>query len=87
MDTTTRERIKKDFQTHDRDTGSSEVQIALLTQRIANITQHLKTHKQDLSSRRGLLMLVNKRRKLLDYLHDKDNESYKKILKDLNLRR
>jgi len=86
MDKTTKDSIRKDFQKHDRDTGSSDVQIALLTKRIAEITDHLKSHKKDLSSRRGLLMLVNKRRKLLDYLSDKDNERYKQIIKQLNLR-
>ena len=86
MDKATKETIRKDFQKHDRDTGSSDVQIALLTKRIGEITEHLKSHKKDLSSRRGLLMLVNKRRKLLDYLSDKDNERYKQIIKELNLR-
>lgn len=86
MDKAKKENIKKDFQLHDRDTGSSDVQIALLTKRIGEITEHLKNHKKDLSSRRGLLMLVNKRRKLLDYLSEKDNARYKQIIKQLNLR-
>ena len=86
MDKATKENIKKDFQIHDRDTGSSDVQIALLTKRIGEITEHLKTHKKDISSRRGLLMMVNKRRKLLDYLSEKDNVRYKQIIKQLNLR-
>lgn len=86
MDKALKENIKKDFQLHDRDTGSSDVQIALLTRRIGEITEHLKEHKKDMSSRRGLLMLVNKRRKLLDYLSKTDNERYKEIIKQLNLR-
>jgi small subunit ribosomal protein S15 len=86
MDKAIKESIKKDFQLHDRDTGSSDVQIALLTGRILELTEHLKVHKKDLHSRRGLIMLVNKRRKLLDYLSKNDNDRYQTILKQLNLR-
>ena len=86
MDTATKDAIRDDFKRHDRDTGSSEVQIALLTRRISDITEHLRSNKKDKSSRRGLIMLVNKRRKLLDYLNREDNERYKQILQQLNLR-
>ncbi len=70
---------------HERDTGSPEVQIALLTKRIQELTEHLKVHKKDLSSRRGLLGLVNKRRKLLMYLMRKDEKRYRKITEKLGL--
>ncbi len=70
---------------HEKDTGSHEVQIMLLTKRIQELTEHLKTHKKDLSSRRGLLGLVNKRRKLLSYLMKKDEKRYQKITEKLGL--
>ena len=69
------------------DTGSPEVQVALLTARIEQLTGHFKTHKQDHHSRRGLLMMVNRRRSLLDYLKRKDNERYKALIEKLGLRR
>lgn len=69
------------------DTGSPEVQIALLTERINHLTEHLKLHKKDFHSRRGLLMMVGKRRGLLDYLKRKDIERYRTLLKELNLRK
>ncbi len=69
------------------DTGSPEVQIAILTERITNLTEHFKTHAKDNHSRRGLLMLVNKRRSLLDYLKRKDNERYTQIIAKLGLRK
>ena len=69
------------------DTGSPEVQVALLTARISHLTDHFKTHKQDHHSRRGLLMMVNRRRSLLDYLKRKDNERYKALIEKLGLRR
>ena len=69
------------------DTGSPEVQVALLTARIEQLTGHFKQHKQDHHSRRGLLMMVNRRRSLLDYLKRKDNERYKALIKKLGLRR
>ena len=72
---------------HEKDTGSSEVQIALLSKRIAHLTEHLKTHRKDFHSRRGLLMMAAKRRKLLDYLKRKNLESYQDIVKKLSLRR
>jgi small subunit ribosomal protein S15 len=71
----------------DADTGSPEVQVALLTARIEHLTGHFKTHKQDHHSRRGLLMMVNRRRSLLDYLHRKDAERYKALIQKLGLRR
>ena len=71
----------------DNDTGSPEVQVALLTARIEQLTGHFKTHKQDHHSRRGLLMMVNRRRSLLDYLKRKDVERYKSLIEKLGLRR
>jgi small subunit ribosomal protein S15 len=72
---------------HGSDTGSPEVQIAILTERINHLTEHLKTHKKDHHSRRGLLMLVGRRRRLLDYVKDKDVERYRAIIAKLGLRR
>ena len=69
------------------DTGSPEVQVALASERIGNLTEHLKTHKKDFHSRRGLLMLVGRRRRLLDYLKRKDNERYTGLIGRLGLRR
>jgi len=74
------------FKLHERDTGSADVQIALLTQRINQLTEHLQGNKKDHSSRRGLLMMVGKRRRLLDYLHNTDVERYQAITKKLKLR-
>ncbi len=71
----------------ENDTGSPEVQVALLTARIEQLTEHFKTHKQDHHSRRGLLMMVNRRRSLLDYLRSKDGERYKTLIGKLGLRR
>ena len=78
------------IKTHGRsagDTGSPEVQVALLTARIVQLTEHFKAHKQDHHSRRGLLKMVNRRRSLLDYLHRKDAERYKALIEKLGLRR
>lgn len=72
---------------HDTDTGSSEVQIALLTERINHLTEHLRVHKKDHHSRRGLLMLVGRRRRLLDYVRRNDVERYRAIISRLGLRR
>jgi small subunit ribosomal protein S15 len=69
------------------DTGSTEVQIAMLTERINHLTEHLRTHRKDHHSRRGLLMLVGKRRRFLNYLQRNDLEGYRKLIKDLGLRR
>jgi small subunit ribosomal protein S15 len=76
-----------DFKIHERDTGSADVQIALLTQRINHLTEHLQTNKKDHSSRRGLLMMVGQRRRLLDYLHNVDLTRYQAITKKLKLRK
>jgi len=75
-----------DFRIHERDTGSADVQIALLTQRINHLTEHLQTSKKDHSSRRGLLIMVGQRRRLLDYLHNTDVSRYTAITKKLKLR-
>ena len=72
---------------HETDTGSPEVQIALLTDRINQLTEHLKVHKKDHHSRRGLLMLVGRRRRMLDYVRDTDVERYRRIIAKLGLRR
>ena len=74
-------------QTHESDTGSPEVQIALLTERITHLTGHLQTHPKDHHSRRGLLMLVGRRRRMLDYVKSIDVERYRKIIADQGLRR
>ncbi|RUM59358.1 MAG: 30S ribosomal protein S15 [Persephonella sp.] len=71
---------------HEGDTGSPEVQIAILTERIKNLTEHIKRNKKDLHSRRGLIGMVNKRRKLLKYLKRKNPERYQQVIKELNLR-
>ncbi len=76
-----------DFRIHERDTGSADVQIALLTQRINQLTEHLQQHKKDHSSRRGLLMMVGQRRRLLDYLHVTDSARYVAVTKRLKLRK
>lgn len=75
------------LQMHDKDTGSADVQIAILTSRITQLTDHLKQHAKDHSSRRGLLMLVARRRKLLDYLKRESSERYQSALEKLNLRK
>ncbi|MGH7970147.1 MAG: 30S ribosomal protein S15 [Limisphaerales bacterium] len=76
-----------DFKIHERDTGSADVQIALLTQRINHLTEHLQQNKKDHSSRRGLLMMVGQRRRLLDYLQTTDVSRYQTITKKLKLRK
>jgi len=77
----------KEFAVKKGDTGSPEVQVAILTERIINLTEHLKTHKKDFHSRRGLLMMVGQRRRLLDYVKTKQVNRYKDLIKRLNLRR
>ena len=77
----------QDLRLHDKDTGSADVQVALLTRRINELTDHLKTHVKDHASRRGLLKMVARRRSLLDYLSDTANDRYKGILAKLNLRK
>lgn len=79
--------VLKKFAQGDLDTGSPQVQIALLTERITQLTQHFMTHKKDHHGRRGLVTCVNQRRKLLDYLARKDQAGYQKILKDLEIRK
>ena len=86
MDSAKKTTIKKEYQAHDRDTGSSEVQVALLTGRINELTEHLKKFEKDHSSRRGLIILVSKRRSLLDYLKRKDVTRYQKVVQKLGLR-
>ena len=75
------------FRTHDSDTGSPEVQIAVLSERIVELTEHFKNHKKDHASRRGLLMMVSKRRRLLDYLKKYDTERYKSVIQKLGIRK
>ena len=78
--------IKK-YQTHKDDTGSTEVQVALLTEKIMELAKHLKKHAKDSDSRRGLLMMVGKRRRLLNYLKKSDLKQYEKLIKDLGLKK
>lgn len=87
LPTDQKESIIKDFARHEGDTGSPEVQIAILTERIRQLTEHLKIHKHDQHSRRGLLKLVGQRRRHLRYVSRKDPETYRELLKRLGLRR
>jgi small subunit ribosomal protein S15 len=80
-------KVIQDFKLHEKDTGSPDVQVALLTDRINRLTEHLQQYKKDHSSRRGLLMMVGQRRRLLDYLHDKDTSRYQTVTKKLKLRK
>jgi small subunit ribosomal protein S15 len=82
-----KEQIIKQRRLHETDTGSPEVQISLLSERIDELTEHMKKHKKDFHSRHGLLKMVGKRRRLLDYLKDRDIESYREVLSRLGLRR
>ena len=79
--------VIQEYATHEGDTGSPEVQVAILTERITNLTDHLKTHKKDFHSRRGLLIMVGQRRRLLDYVRRKDRSRYEGLIKRLGLRR
>ena len=79
--------IVKDYATHEGDTGSPEVQVAILSERITNLTGHLQTHKKDFHSRRGLLIMVGQRRRLLDYVKRKDQARYAALIQRLGLRR
>lgn len=79
--------IIKEYKRHEKDTGSAEVQVAVLTEQIKELTTHLKKHPKDNHSRRGLLIMVSKRKRLLDYLKDKDEKRYKKIIKELGLKK
>lgn len=80
-------KLIQDFKIHDKDTGSPDVQVALLTERINHLTEHLQKNKKDHSSRRGLLMMVGQRRRLLDYLHTTDSGRYQAVTKKLKLRK
>ena len=82
-----KQEIINEYRRDEKDTGSSEVQIALLTERINELTEHLKVHKKDNHSRRGLLKMVGKRRNLLNYLAKKDENAYKELVKKLGLRK
>ena len=87
LDSATKQSIMTEYATHEGDTGSPEVQIAMLTQRIKDLTEHLKEHKHDHHSRRGLLLLVGQRRRLLGYLQKIDIERYRRLIERLGLRR
>src|ERR1700688_4139013 len=87
LDKGTKEEITKKFQLHEKDTGSADVQIAILTERIAELTEHLKLAPKDHSSRLALLKLVGQRRKLLDYLNSTDTKRYQNLITRLNLRK
>ena len=87
MDQAVKAEIKNEFKRSEQDTGSADVQVALLTSRIKELTEHLKIHKKDHSSRRGLIMMVNKRRKLLSYVQKEDDGRYKELIAKLGLRR
>ncbi len=87
LDAATKKRIIDEYATGDGDTGSPEVQVALLTKRIADLTEHLKEHKHDHHTRRGLLLLVGQRRRLLNYLHSTDIGRYRSLIERLGLRR
>jgi len=87
LDPERKKEIIVNFQTHGTDTGSPEVQIALLSSRIGYLTEHFKIHKKDHGSRRGLLKLVGQRRRLLDYLKNQDVGRYRKIIKELGIRK
>jgi small subunit ribosomal protein S15 len=82
-----KQEVIKEYATGAGDTGSPEVQVAVLTERITNLTEHLKTHKKDFASRRGLLMMVGQRRRLLDYLNRKEQSRYQALIERLGLRR
>ena len=79
--------LVSEYATHEGDTGSPEVQVAILTERISNLTEHLKVHRKDFHSRRGLLIMVGQRRRLLDYLKRKEASRYEELIKRLGLRR
>lgn len=82
-----KQELIEEYATHPGDTGSPEVQVAVLTERIINLTEHFKTHKKDNHSRRGLLKMVSQRRRLLDYVKKKDTERYQNLIKRLGIRR
>jgi small subunit ribosomal protein S15 len=82
-----RKQLVSDFATHKGDTGSPEVQVALITEKINHLTEHLKVHKKDFTSRRGLLMMVGQRSRLLKFLQSSDNERYQTLIKRLGIRK
>ena len=87
LDVETRERITQEYRTNDKDTGSAELQVAMITERIRQLTDHLRVHKKDVHSRRGLITMVSKRRRLLKYLTNEDVERYQSLIARLGLRR
>jgi small subunit ribosomal protein S15 len=87
LDTDRKKEIIEKYKTHESDTGSPEVQVALLSERITYLTDHFRTHKKDHHSRRGLLKIVGQRRRLLDYLKSKDVERYRNLIQALGIRR
>jgi small subunit ribosomal protein S15 len=87
LESALKKQIMTEYATNDGDTGSPEVQVALLSRRISDLTEHLKEHKHDHHSRRGLLLLVGQRRRLLNYLRNHDIERYRKLIERLGLRR
>lgn len=87
MDVAEKQEVIKQYQRHGKDCGSSEVQVALLSQRISDLTEHLKVHRKDFHTRRGLLMLVGQRRRLLNYLKDRDINRYRELIDKLGLRK
>ena len=87
MDSSVKAAIKQEYQQHEKDTGSVEVQVALITKRVQDLTTHFQTHKGDHNSRRGLIVMVSQRRRLLDYLRNEDLGRYQKLIERLGLRR
>ena len=87
MDQATKTAVKEEYRQHDQDTGSVEVQVALLSSRISELTEHLKLHKKDHSSRRGLILMVSQRRRLLNYVNGRDKKRYHELVQRLGLRR
>ena len=87
MDAETKKKIIEEYATHPGDTGSPDIQVALLTRRISHLTEHLKEHKHDHHSRRGLMLMVGQRRRLLNYVAKQDIEHYRALIKKLGLRR
>ena len=87
MDTELKATVQQEYRLHEKDTGSSEVQVALLTKRIESLTEHLKSHRKDHSSRYGLIKMVSARRRLLNYLKGRDDARYQALIKRLNIRR
>ena len=87
LDGETRERITREYRLHENDTGSAELQVAILTERIKQVTDHLRIHKKDTHSRRGLVTMVSKRRRLLNYISNEDVSRYQTLITRLGLRR